>query len=229
MWTRIELKNKAKHMLAKPYWKAFIVMLISALLGANNSLPRLDFEYKTETGQMPDISFDFGLFTWLFPLIAGIALFVVLLAIAFKLFISNPLSVGKSRFFLDAFEKDHVEINRLSYGFKSNCISLVKVMFMRDLSILLWTFLLVIPGIVKSYAYRFVPYILAEKPNVTYDQALGLSENMTRGHKSDMFILDLSFLGWYLLGFLAFGLGTFFVHPYHEATFTARYKYPNLK
>ncbi len=63
-----------------------------------------------------------------------------------------------------------------------------------------------------------VPFILADSPNIGYKRALNLSEQMTGGHKFNMFVLDLSFIGWYLLGLLAFFIGIFFVLPYVNAT-----------
>ena len=63
-----------------------------------------------------------------------------------------------------------------------------------------------------------VPYILADNPNIGYNRAIELSNNMTKGQKFDMFILDLSFIGWYLLGSLLFFVGIFFVLPYENAT-----------
>jgi uncharacterized membrane protein len=81
----------------------------------------------------------------------------------------------------------------------------------------LWFLLLIIPGIVKLYAFRMVPFILADNPNIGYKRALNLSEQMTGGHKFNMFVLDLSFIGWFLLGLLAFFIGVFFVLPYYNA------------
>ena len=75
-----------------------------------------------------------------------------------------------------------------------------------------------IPGIVKGYAYSMVPYILADNPNIGVSKAISLSNRMTHGHKLDMFILDLSFIGWYLLGMLAFFIGMVFVLPYENTT-----------
>jgi uncharacterized membrane protein len=82
----------------------------------------------------------------------------------------------------------------------------------------LWFLLLIIPGIVKYYAYRMVPYILADNPEINYKRALELSTRMTKGEKFDIFVLDLSFIGWYLLGTLAFVVGILFVMPYQNAT-----------
>jgi uncharacterized membrane protein len=63
-----------------------------------------------------------------------------------------------------------------------------------------------------------VPYILADNPNIGVKKAIALSNEMTMGHKYDIFVLDLSFIGWYLLGAIAFGIGIIFVFPYENAT-----------
>ena len=90
-------------------------------------------------------------------------------------------------------------------------------MFLRDLYVGLWSLLLVIPGIVKSYAYSFVPYLLEDQPNLTYSEVLRKSEEMTRGLKFELFVLDLSFIGWYLLNIITFNLATLFIKPYVQA------------
>ena len=72
-------------------------------------------------------------------------------------------------------------------------------MFLRDLFTALWSLLLVVPGIVKHYEYLMVPYIIAENPAMDYKEAFQISKQMMDGEKMEAFIMDLSFLGWYLL------------------------------
>ena len=79
----------------------------------------------------------------------------------------------------------------------------------------LWSLLFVIPGIVKSYSYAATPYILGRYTNVTAENAIKISMRIMNGHKMDLFILQLSFIGWQLLGVLTFGiLNIFWVTPY---------------
>lgn len=88
--------------------------------------------------------------------------------------------------------------------------------------ILLWIFgsiALSIPAMIKSYSYRMTPWILADNPQIGHRRALKLSIAMTHGHKMSIFVLDLSFIGWFLLGALACGIGVFFVTPYVMATY----------
>lgn len=85
----------------------------------------------------------------------------------------------------------------------------------------LWSLLFVIPGIVKSYSYALTPYLLATHPEIGAKQALKLSMKLMDGKKGELFLLDLSFLGWGLLSVLTFGaLSVFYVSPYQTATQT---------
>ncbi|MBQ6583447.1 MAG: DUF975 family protein [Mogibacterium sp.] len=74
-------------------------------------------------------------------------------------------------------------------------------------------------GIIKAYAWRFVPYILAEKPDIDQKEARELSAAMMNGHKWNAFVYDLSFIGWIFLGVLTLGLlNLFYVNPYKGAS-----------
>ena len=102
---------------------------------------------------------------------------------------------------------------------------MILVMFLKNLFIALWTLLFIVPGIIKMYSYRLVPYILKEHPELTGTQAITLSRKMMNGHKADAFVLDLSFLGWILLSALTCGiLHIFYVGPYIQATDAELYK-----
>ena len=97
-------------------------------------------------------------------------------------------------------------------------------MFFRDLYTFLWGLLFVIPGIIKGYSYRMVPYILTEHPDMEPEEAIRLSQQMMNGNKWAAFVLDLSFIGWELLSAATFGLlGIFYVNPYKYATDTELY------
>jgi uncharacterized membrane protein len=74
-----------------------------------------------------------------------------------------------------------------------------------------------IPVIIKRYSYRMTPWILADNPAIGHKRALTLSMQLTRGHKMAIFVLDLSFIGWFILGMLLCGIGVLFVMPYYQA------------
>ncbi|MCL2703442.1 MAG: DUF975 family protein [Defluviitaleaceae bacterium] len=155
----------------------------------------------------------------------GIVMFAGFMGLAFRILVSFPLKVGCWKIFVNtAGGTRRPNLREMLYAFRSGrYVNIALAGFLTGLYTLLWTLLFVIPGIVKTYAYRMVPYILAENPDMNASDAIRLSMAMTNGHKWDMFVLDLSFIGWYLLGMLALGFGIFFVHPYKDATFAQLY------
>lgn len=96
--------------------------------------------------------------------------------------------------------------------------------FLRSLYTFLWTLLFIVPGIIKGYAYAMTPFILAEHPNMTASQAIRHSEDLMDGHKSDLFILDLTFIGWNILAVLTLNLGNIALNPYKNAAYAAFYR-----
>jgi uncharacterized membrane protein len=93
-----------------------------------------------------------------------------------------------------------------------------KVSFLAGLYTFLWSLLLVIPGIVKSYSYAMSLYILAENPELSAREAIDRSKAMMDGHKMELFVLTLSFIGWALLGTLTMGILYIWLIPYFSAT-----------
>ena len=87
-------------------------------------------------------------------------------------------------------------------------------MFLVGFFAFLWSLLLIVPGIVKFYAYAMTPYILIDNPELSANQAINLSKQMMKGHKLDLFILQLSFVGWVFLSIFTLGIGLLWVIPY---------------
>ena len=83
---------------------------------------------------------------------------------------------------------------------------------------MLWTMLFIIPGIVKSLSYSMAALIQHDNPTLTASQVLNLSQRITKGYKGSLFLMELSFLGWYLLGAVTFGIAYLYVHPYLYTT-----------
>ena len=99
----------------------------------------------------------------------------------------------------------------------------IGAMLLVGLYTVLWTFLFIIPGVVKSYAYSMVPYILADDPTISITEAIVKSQDMTYGYKIDLFVLDLSFILWNIASVFTFGLVAFYAVPYQKATLTQYY------
>ena len=92
-----------------------------------------------------------------------------------------------------------------------------------DLWTFLWGLLFIIPGIVKSYSYSMMFYILAEHPGIGVTKAMRMSKVMTRGSKGDLFIMDLSFIPWFILGLLSCGIAFLWIKPYYRMAKTNAY------
>lgn len=134
------------------------------------------------------------------------------------------LEVGRNRFYMESrMTMQGAEVSKILWGFKHDYSNIVWTMFLRGLIIFAGSICCVLPGIYFTYCYAMVPYILAENPDMKAGDALRLSKDMMQGHKFDTWVLGLSFIGWWLLGVLACGVGVVFVQPYVDATFAELY------
>ena len=132
--------------------------------------------------------------------------------------VTGPLAVGVTSVFVFLLRgKNAIDIEDMFSGFKNNFGRNLLLGFLANLFIALWSLLFIIPGIVKTYAYSMAYYIANEHPEYDWKVCLDESQRLTRGHKLDLFVLDLSFIGWYIVGAMCLGIGTLWVAPYHAA------------
>jgi len=136
-----------------------------------------------------------------------------------------PLMVGYASFCLRIYRGGQGDVGEIfSTGFRDYGRSLGGILWM-ELFIFLWTWLFIIPGIIKALAYFATPYILAETERVPATQALKLSMRMTKGHKGKIFVMGLSFIGWMLLSGITCGLvGLLYANPYMNTSFAGLYE-----
>ncbi len=234
MWTRAELKHRGKAAFKRNYWKTVLVAAILSLLTYSSSLPRGSSDASSKglsetTHMLADpasaLSADSQLAVSSFVGIGLTALFVIaILGILIGVFLFLPLQVGCQRFlFLNL--REPANVREVLWAFDSSYLNIVKVMFLRDLKIFAWALLLVIPGVVKAYEYRLIPFLLAENPALSSAEACEQSRALMNGNKWNAFVLDLSFIGWNVLSHLTLGLvGLFYVSPYENSTNAALYE-----
>lgn len=146
------------------------------------------------------------------------------LAYAFTVLVADPLIVGGKKYFLKARKESNTKIGVVTEVFrKENWFNVVMIMFLRNLYNALW-YLTIVGGIIKTYEYRMIPYILAENPKIKRKKAFMLSKQMMKGNKWKTFVLDISFFGWNFLSVLTFGLlSILYVNPYNAATIAELY------
>ena len=154
-------------------------------------------------------------------------IFIILgmfLLMAFWFFVKNMYIVVSRRIFMEGRCYDAVPIQRFLFLLRlKKWMRAAWIMFVEFMYKFFWMFTIV-GGIVKTFSYFLVPYIVAENPDMTARQAITLSRRMMKGHKWECFLFHLSFAGWYILGMLTFGLSAvFYSNPYETASFTEYY------
>lgn len=229
MWTRAELKFRGKEAFKANYWRYVLVGIIMTVTSGGFSTPNSYLRIYNNQRQNNNFPIDWGAFysstgVAIAFLVFFIALIVMVIVVALGIFLFAPLQVECNKFFLLNREDPRININPIGSIFGPYYLNIVKTMFFMNLYIFLWSLLFIVPGIIKSYEYRLVPFLIAENPEMDYKEALELSKKIMYGQKSNAFILDLSFIGWLLLSGITFGiLGIFFVSPYIYATNTELY------
>lgn len=241
MWSRAELKQNAKYVLRRSYWACFLVCLVITLIcGDLSSGSSAASNAATANGVHAQISaggymvpylhwnninlldnFSFRFLTGTMVVLIG--LIALAISLSLNVFLFNPLRVGKDRYFIRNITEEATFSDVWSVFTGGNYLNIVKIMLVKDVKIFLWSLLLVIPGIVKRYEYQMIPYLLAENDGMSMEECFLSTKLLTNDQKGEIFVLDLSFMGWYILGSFLFGIGTLFVNPYKQATDTELY------
>lgn len=217
MFNRIELKEQAKALLKDKFLILFLGCLIYSILSGDIVSIKHNSEFHTATITL----FSTIEFVINYYLALGLAIFVGVFSILWTIFIAGPVQIGAARFFTNSSLKQE-KLDDLLAPFRFDYMHNVAVIFHRNVIVFLWALLLLIPGIIKSYTYRFVPFLVNDNPTLSSQEILDLSSEMTSGLKMEMFILDLSFFLWHLLaGFLSvitLGLSDIAVRTYTMQT-----------
>jgi len=125
-----------------------------------------------------------------------------------------PLSWGYALYFLRTARSETADYGTLFDGFK-DYLRIFLTMLLVQIYTVLWMLLLIVPGIIKSYSYSMTSFVLADNPDMKYDAAIEESMRLMKGHKMDLFLLDLSMIGWGILSLLTAGIGLLFLAPYN--------------
>ena len=136
-----------------------------------------------------------------------------------------PLSWGLTVSLLRNHREESVDLENLFDGFRGGRYTRVFcALFLVNLFTILWTLLLIIPGIMKAFSYALTPYIIMDEPELTARQAITRSCEIMEGRRWKLFCLYLSFIGWGILSLLTFGIGILWLVPYMNASFAAFYE-----
>ena len=208
------LKRRALNNLQGNWGLSVGVALLAALLGG-----------ATVSGTM-NLNIDQEILAELPPNVLAViaAIASVLSILSFVQFIlGGTVNLGYTRFLLDQHDGNELNFRTLFSQFDRFGVGFLQK-FLRGLYIFLWSLLLIVPGIVKTYSYAMTPYILADHPEMTANEAITASRKLMDGHKGELFWLHLTFIGWVLLNAFTLGIGSLFLNPYMQAAETAFYR-----
>lgn len=211
-----DLRARARQSLEGQWWLsigvAFVAGLLGALLISGGGQFNLNLDERTMR-RLPDIA---RLILQAYLSVAGslgLAQFILggVVQLGYCSFLLKQHD-GKKAEFQDLFSK----FDQFGQGFAQA--------FLRGLYVFLWSLLLIIPGIVKSFSYAMTPFIMVENPDMTANEAITASRELMDGHKTDLFWLSLTFIGWSLLSLLTLNLGSLALNPYMNAAYAAFYR-----
>ena len=213
---RALLKQEAKGILrgarVSPYLFTLVVLVISFVIGRVSDYVQWDTATRAAYEARLGIDLSFLPFCHA-PFPGAVTLFVAILCSL----LSVILSAGVILYHLGIRRGEARPIETLFDGFffagKIILLYIVMAIF-----ITLWSMLLFFPGIIAAYRYRFAMYNLCENPEMGVMEALNMSKAQTRGHKWELFVLDLSWIGWELLCALTLGILSIWITPYRNQT-----------
>lgn len=253
MWTRDELKTRARANLSRYYGPALFVSFIANLFTSKggsggsagsaggfangmNSGGEVAGELGFQTGGMDSLedmiagvpgaldSFVQSIDPVMISVMASVLLVSVVIGLVLSIFVAPIFIVGRNRYYMESRAMGYsAGVQELLWGFTHNYLNIVWTMFLKNFIVVLSSFCCFIPGIYFGYCYYMVPYILAENPDIKATDALRMSKDMMDGHKLNTFVLEISFWGWWILGALVCGVGGVLVQPYYDATFAELY------
>ena len=195
MILRSELKQNAKDRLKNNWGLALGIIIVCTLISC---IPNLLAEIDSESFAISII----------IPIIT--------------LVITGPLTIGQCKFFINLANRSNPKFSDLWYGF-NNMLRAIGVTLLVGVIVFIGSILFIIPGIILAFMYSQVYYIMAENPEMSIMNCLKESSRIMKGHKMDLFILELSFLGWGILMVITLGIAGLYVLPYYNATLTNFY------
>lgn len=235
MKTASEFRAEARAALKDNWLTAIAVSAVALLLGAiGDGGINFSINIDSTSGVSADLSalgqslfsLRYGdlVFNGLLMAAAVRAILAALAAIAFNLIVGGTLQLGYARYHLGLIHGETPPFRTL-FDYFSHWKTAALARLLKMVRILLWSLLLIVPGVMASYSYAMTEYLLAEDPELSPSEALAQSRVMMEGKRWRLFCLDLSFIGWQLLSSLIpLRIGTIVLSPYTETARAAFYR-----
>lgn len=230
-----DFREIARNALRGKWMAAVLVGLVAAMLGgAASDGPEVNLHFD---GPSVSASVDYagqtlfstgggGMDSGVGALLVGSAVYisiaVILMAVVYFV-LGSIVGVGYARFNLNLVDGGFPSFGCL-FDYLYDWKTTAAARLLRSLYILLWSLLLIVPGILAYYNYAMTDFILAEYPELTAGEAIARSRELMYGNRWRLFCLNLSFLGWDILCAVTLGIGTLWLRPYKQAANAAFYR-----
>ena len=198
-FTRAEIKEQAKAQLKGKVWSLFLCALVVSII----------------TGIFSGIS------TALTQ--AGNQLLGSCISLIGSILVTPPLTIGLVKVYLNVTYGEEPSVGTVFEPFKTSYGKSIALTFLVGIFVMLWSLLLLIPGIIMAYAYSQSFRIMVENPELSPMECIKESKRIMNGRKMDLFVLQLSFIGWILLVCVTFGIAAIYVYPYMQLAETNFY------
>lgn len=218
----LDYKGIARERLSGKWVIAMLTFFVAGLLGGGDSGGSIDIDAET----IQDFQTVFpGLSDMLKEILPILTAILVPLSIwgIVVFIVGSAIDLGLKKFSLDIADNKEVSIEIL-FSQMRRIGSALGMQLLRSLFITLWSMLFIIPGIMKTYSYALAPYIMAEDPDCGALEAITRSKELMKGHRWELFCLELSFIGWALLSILTLGLLHIWINPYKGVTVALFYR-----
>lgn len=204
MFNRPYIKELAKQRMSGRMGNAIAVALLAIILSGTASGSVFQQNFSRDDGYFHEIA------VAMMPVMMIAGMF----GLAYLILVGNVIGIGAKGWFLRYWRGENAPVGDMFSGFR-HYSAFVTTGLLRGIYVFLWSLLFIIPGIVMGYAYSMTDYIICEYPHLSASHALDLSKRMTYGHKADLFVFDLSFIGWGMLSVITCMIvGIVYVFPY---------------
>ena len=221
-------RYKAREALRGNWVTAVLVCLVAGILSGSSFSSDININF--EGGQPIQITLP-EQYEEILVGVLGISLaFLTVIAVVISvvgLILGGVMEIGKARYHLNLIDGAAARFDDLFTAFPQFLAALV-MRLVRQVLITLGMLLLVIPGVMLVFSYAAAPYIMAQDPECEGLEALRRSRELMKGNRMDLFLLDLSFIGWELLSLFTLGIGSLFLNPYKEAARASFFRHIGL-
>ena len=218
-----DIRAQARDRLAGKWAQAIGVCLVAYILGgamvATNFLPQVTFRWHGEITSLEDTLTVFSTLCRRF----GSTTFSIGTLGLVELVLGGVIQLGYANYLLKQHDRQEASISDLFSEFERFGQGFAQK-FLRGLYCFLWGLLFVIPGVIAELSYAMTPFLMAEHPEMTASEAIAASKDLMDGHKWELFVLRLTFIGWYIVAALTMNIGNLVLNPYRNTAEAAFYR-----